>query len=599
MSARLPLPPPHLALLGALSLLPLLSLIGAPPESVIADPASELPVKIWCAEFFFHGPLLGGVVEGIGWPQAGPLNNPDPAGMLWMGLWTPLVGRAWAWNLMIPLQLWLTAVTAAMLAREALDPDRRDPRAAQAALVAGAAAASTPMLLVYAVAGAVSDMLNLWPYPLCVLWLLRALRALDRGRDLQQERAALRAVGISGVFAGLGFITCPYNVLIFIGLLPPALLTLPLIRARLAEGRWGWRGLARLVAAGALATGLVAGGYGLWLRAIMADDQSQMSAEDVDYTRHSAPYPFLRPAHSNRYVSWLSDYVAVGKDRLIVREAGSRYYRACSTGFLLLGLALLGIYARDGQGRRSTAALIWAVCALSLAVASTGPFMPWDAQRFSRAVVNLPWWITHHLTGRLLLEPFRFAVVAALALGVAAAFGARALIGRRSWLGWLLPVAVVAEVAILSPVPAPLPVMSVRVPEVYSRLDALLPPGAILELPYFYKSSDVFQRVHFLYQRTHRRPIPDEVMGFVPRSLTGNAWTATLLAIENNLGQLRVELGDESRYDSDRAALKAAGLVGVVVDPAAYADGVWERVRRRLDRECVRVEEGERWVYRL
>ena len=577
--------------LGVLALLPLLSLAGAGPEHVLADPASELPVKIWCAEFFGSGPIFGGTVEGIGYPAVGPLNNPDLIGMIWMGLFTPLAGRAWAWNLMVVAQLWATMVTTARLAREVIDPDRRDPLAEQASLVAGVAAGFAPMLLVYAVAGAVSDMLNLWPYPLCILYLLRAIRRMEEGRG----RESVRAILLSGLFAGLGFITCPYNVLIFLGLAPPALRALPLARERLQQGRWTPGGLGRLAAAGALSTLLVAGSYGLWIRAIMHDDQSQMSAEDVEHTRHSAPYRYLRPAHSNRYVSWLSDYVAVGKDRLVIREAGSRYYRACSPGFLLIGLALVGVFRRD----RPLAALLWSMLALTTAVMSTGPFLPWDGSRFSRAVVNLPWWIIHQATGRLLLEPFRFAVVVSVALGVAAAFGARVLCGRRSWLGWLLPAGVVAEVIALSPVPVPLPVMSIHVPEVYSRLDALLPPGAILELPYFYKSTDVFQRVHFLYQRTHRRPIPDEVLGFVPRYLAENAWTATLLAIENNRGQLRVELGDEGEYATDRAALKAAGFAGVVVDPEAYTPTVWERVQRRLDAECTKVEAGERWVYRL
>jgi len=47
----------------------------------------------------------------------------------------------------------------------------------------------------------------------------------------------------------------------------------------------------------------------------------------------------------------------------------------------------------------------------------------------------------------------------------------------------LIPVLVVAEVAWLSPVPVPLPVAEPQLSAAYERLDEVLPPGPIIELP--------------------------------------------------------------------------------------------------------------------
>ncbi len=548
--------------LAVLAALPAASLLGG--GGYLADPWSELPVKLFGFDLFAQGSFFGGMVDVIGYPEPGPLNNPDIVATALTALLRPVLGFAGAYNLMVVLQLWATMAATWLLARD-LTRDRT------AALTAAVVFGLCPIVLVYCVAGAVTDMLNLWPYPLAGLFLLRALR---RGRVLDGF--------LGGVAVGLGFVTCPYNAVIFSALAVPFLVLLPwlwptrftVVKDPLATARprdWLKPGLA--CAGGML---LTAGLYSLWLRGIMTDPRSLMSAEHVEGTRHAAPWPFLDPEHQDRYVAYLMDYLAVGKSELIVREAGSRYYRAFSLGFLAPCLALLGLWASRG---RRFAVGFWLLVALFFALASTGPFLPLTSDIAFSYAWNPVWMgIFHALPGAyIILEPFRYALGVSLALGLVASVGVLALQRRfGTWVGWAAPAVVVLELALLSPVPAPLPTAQLEVDPAYAELDSVLPPGAIIELPYFVRGSHRFERLHFLNQRTHGRPIPNEVVGFLPRYLLENHLSSQLIELERCSQHLLAREHDLDLIAIDRERLVADGFVGIVVDHHGY-----ENDRRR------------------
>jgi len=555
------LPLLYLALIAAL---PCLSLLGD-GGGYLADPFSELPVKLWVFETFGHSvPLLGGVVEGIGHPASGALNNPDVVGTLLMSAFRPLLGGPGAYNGMVVLQLWASMAACWLLARD-LTRDHR------ASLMAAVVFGLSPLVLVYCVAGAVTDMLNLWPYPLAIFWLLRAMR---RGNN----RDAL----LGGAAVGVGVIICPYNAVIFSALAVPLLALLPWIRrswltlspdpeATARPVDWLRVGLLALLAAG-----LTGGAYLLWLRGLMADPSSLMSDEQVASTRHAAPWPFLEPLHQDRYVAYLMDYLAVGKEQLVVRETGSRYFRAFSTGLLVPSLALLGLLA--SRGRRWVVGF-WLVVAAFFAVASTGPFLPLASDLSLPGAYNPVWMGVFHLLpgSSMILEPFRYALGVSLALGLASAVGVVALQRRfGAWVGWVLPGVFVLELALLSPVPVPLPTSALEPDPAYAALDEVLPPGAIIELPYFTRGSHRFERVHFLNQVTHGRAIPDEVTGFLPRYLLQNHLSSELIELERCSEHLLIRDHDMALIDIDRQKLVDDGFVGIVVDHNAY-----ENDRRR------------------
>lgn len=565
---------PWLLSLLVLGALPLCSLVGA-PGAMLADPLGEWPVKLWVFETFAEVGLFGGRVDASAFPGGGPLNNPDPVGTLVTALLRPLFGRAWAFNLLVVLQLQATMLATWWLVR-ALVEDRG------AALLAAASFALTPLVLVYCVAGSVTDMLNLWPYPL----LLRALwRALREGAP----RAALAA----GLWGAVGFVTCPYNLVVFSTLAIPALPFLPALR-----GQTPWPRVLRVAGTFAASLLLGAGAYAAWTWGLTHAPDSQIPSGLIDVTRHRPPYPFLEPGHVDRYTAYLADYLAVTKDALVEREAGSRYLRAFSPGLGLLGLAGLGLLlARRAEHR------YWALAGAWGALVSTGPFLPVTRLLHLRAPGNAAWALTAWLPGGdLILEPFRYALPAALAFAVGGAVAVDRLAGRfGAWVGPAAVVAWLAELVWLSPVPVPLPTVVPVVPGVYARLGSLVEAGAVLELPYFDTGTDRLLRVHFFHQRVHGRPIPDEVTGLPARYVRENQFVASLVEAEKPMGRLAVDVTDPSRIGADLRRFVDDGFAAVVVTPSFYRMHTGrDRVRARLAEAFgPPVIDGDREIYRV
>jgi hypothetical protein len=180
----------------------------------------------------------------------------------------------------------------------------------------------------------------------------------------------------------------------------------------------------------------------------------------------------------------------------------------------------------------------------------------------------------HLLGGKLLLEVFRYGVVAAVAASFAAAATAAQLHARGgAWraLGPAACVALLAQLGWASPLPWPLPGARPEISPAYAKLDDVLGPGAILELPFFDRGTGRFSRVHFLQQRVHGRPLADEVRGFPPPFLLHNPLTHNLLAAEGARTLIRVDKLPPEQEQAGRQALLDVGFAGVVLDPTGYA----------------------------
>lgn len=540
------------ALLVACAALPFLSLLGT-HGAILADARSEAPIKLWVFETFWRAGIFGGRVTA-GWPYPGSLNNPDPTGTIVTGLLRPVIGRAHAYNALVYLQL-----LANLAAMRAL---LRSLGLSRGASVAGAAAFGlTPVVLVYCVAGAVTDMLNLWPW---LLALRAGLRSLSTG-----WRDGLAA----GAWVGAGFVTCPYNAVVFSIMAIPLLPFTGLLRGRgaalLPARPSPWPSVLGALLAVGVGAAVVATPYAVQMRRVMDAPDSQMSAEMVASTRNVAPYPYLAPSNNDRYTAFLADYVAVGKRALITREAGSRYYRAFSPGLYLLALALYGLVPRRQRG----VVAMWCAVGVFCAIASLGPFTPITGALASPTPNNALWLALQAAWpgATMLQEPFRYAIPAVVAVCIAGAFGVDAL--ERSagpWVGRAALLVCVGELVFLSPVPAPLPTAALAPAESSYQLAKLLPEGAIIALPYFDEGTARFVRTHFLDQLVHQRPIADEVSGFPARYLRENNYTAALLAAEKPYGKLAVTVTDPTRVDADRLRLPADGFVGIVVDRARF-----------------------------
>jgi hypothetical protein len=587
----------HLAALGVIAALPALS-VAAAGGGFLAHPGSEIAVRVWSHETFWRLGLLGAMVP-IGAPDSGPLNNPDVVGSVLYGLGHLVLGRAAAYNLAIVATLWADMAAAWWLAHGWL-------RDRWAATVAAVGIGLAPYLLTYGVDSAITDQLHLWPWLLAAGALHRATlepdpalgpaRSADAGLVAMLD-PAVRWGLLAGLCVGIGFVACPYNAVIAIpgagtGVLG-ALLAWRGDRARLGR-------LARATLAALAACVVVAGPYAIQLRSILATRSSEVAEGYVDGTRHAPPWPGLAPNHPSRYAAKLYEYVAVRKESLIVRETGSRYVRTMAEGFALLALAGLAAIRGPVRGARA-----WAAIAFVGAAISIGPYAVVSRRWWLEAPLNPFYRLAWHLPGgSLILESFRYGVLVVVGVALAAAAGVAALRARGGvWrhAGLLALAVTLAEVAFVSPVPVPLDVARLTVPDAYRQLDTILPPGAILELPFFEQASGRFARAHFLHQLEHGRPIGDGVQGYPPRLYMDNPLVRNLLYEEMRggpHGMLLVAPVDVTREREALHELQAAGFVGVVVDPAGYWDASSIlQVIAKLRVPVTRL--GDRLVFRL
>ena len=575
------------AALLAFASLPFVSLLLPQAGACLADPLSELPVKLWVFDAFFQPDrFFGGVIDEIRHPYPGVLNNPDMVGTLVVGGLGRLLGDCGAYNLLVWGQLLANGAAAWLLGAQ-WSGDRR------AGLVAAACVTLMPLLLVYCVAGAITDMLNVWPY-LLAFWALRRGWTDATGRPGWPLAA--------GALVAVGFITCPYNAVVFL----PAALPLAAALGVLGPRRLGLREaisrreVLRFVALAA-AGGLVVGGpFVVGLQLILDDPNSQMAAASVESSRHAWPYHELVPRVEERYTAYLADFVSVGPGSVVLRDNVARFYRAQGAGLVTTALALLACVA---SGPHRVAARAWVATGLFLALAATGPFLPLTQSLHLPKPLNPVWLGLHHgfPGAKLLLEPFRYGLPAAACLGVAGCLGAVALSRRAGgWVLWALPAAMVLETLTVAPLFRPLPTTTPQTPAVYASLDEHLPPGAVLELPFFAYGSKLFARSVFLHQRTHGRPVPHIVEGYPPPYLMDNEATATLLSHEDPPAIFGLSAPPNPDLRAGLAQLKAEGLAGIVVTPGLYKDPrLWEQVERLLRPWGPPTKQDGRWIYRL
>lgn len=568
--------------LVAVAALPLLSLLaGHGPW--LGVPGSELPVKIWSWHTFPPGPhLLGGPVPGIAFPVRGVLDNADVVGSLVIGALWPLLGGPAAWATLLYLQLLANALAMFVLVRGLTG-------SARAGVVGGAAWALAPFTLTYGVASSIADVLNLWPYPLVLHY---GLRALGTG-----WRDGVRA----GLLVGVGFATCAYNVLVFAPLVLPILAGLGL-----ARGRLGFGGQAPAPRVGAatraglgLALGLAAVALPLVLarQALMDDTGSLMSAALVDSTRHVHPYPSLHPITQGHYAVPLAEYLAVGKDALSVRENAARFLRAYNPGLVVLALAVL---ATLRGGRRRGATWPWWGVVAFFALASTGPYLVLSGDRTLPGPWNLVWLGLHHgfPGSRMLLEPFRYALAVALGASVLAGFGASVVVRRWGTAGMAGALGLILlDLALLSPVPVPLPTQSLPAPPWAGEVDALMGPGAILELPFTRQGTGIYNRDHFSRHLAHGRPIPDEVRGSYPRFIEERPLLRELVDQERAPAHKLVTSPLPGAFGAE---LGAVGIAAVVLRPALYASPAHAQAAQdRLAALGAPLARGEELIYVL
>ena len=502
----------------------------------LADRYSELSVKLWgYQEFFAWDSLFGKRVENVGYPNnLGMLNNPDIFATIFIGILRPFLPEALCYNLLIWLIMLLNLSATFLLSH-------RWVRDIPSALLSSIIFSWSPVVLSYCIVGTITDVYHLWPYPLAIWFFLQGL----------EENPRYSILG--GISFGLGFILCPYNFVIFTPIAIPLLIWLYTKRQNYQQI---WKKLLYLL----IPAGILTAIYALKIYEITEAAESHMSSEILEDTRHSWPFFGLEVTQPDRYTTTLSDFFTYGKENVIIRESAVRFYRSFSIPLVVIGLSLFALWKRHW---------LWGIIAGFFILLSMGPFLALSLEHHTAYPVNIVWLAIFYLWPgtTIILEPFRYALPAFLALSILSAIGLSEL--KHLWLKYGLIVLCGVELLFVSTAPFPLHQTSAEVADIYYHLDERLPEGGIIEMPYYSQGSYRFVRKHFLNQRVHQRPIPNKIPGFLPVMYGNNPLLHALLELETpyNVQHQRIHHPRQAIQE-----LKDMGFVAIIIDEAEYKE---------------------------
>ena len=514
---------------------------NAPAQQVLGHPGADAYNHVWGYWHVAHALKEGRSlldVQLLGWPDGGVLWFIDSMGAVLTLPFQWLAGPAFAFNLMVLVNVAFAGVASWALAR-------RVTGCGKAAVVTGVSFALMPHLLAQLHNG-ITETTSVGWIPLVALLGIRFFRAPTRGRGVTLG-LAWSACGLAcwyyGVFAGLALLVAGLHV-------SP-----------------DWRRVGRSVGwpLGVLFS-LV--GPAAWRFSRTLEVGNALVRREVGQVAETLA--------GHDVVDALALVVpSAGLDRKLVFD--EELLVGVYVGLVLLGCALLGA-AWCKKARP------WIAGALLSGVLSLGGWLHVDGQLVllpGGGGLPLPFLFLSKLPGfETVSHAYRFSVLSQLFLGVAAAFGV-VEIARRSGRGRLL-VALLAAFAVgtefLRVGPYPLPTAPVGSPEAYASIER---DGAVLDLPV---GIQVLERGRYaMYQMDHGRPIVYALDDPTPEYLLSNRITRYLLDLERTSVDSLAPSLPYLDMALARRQLSQQGLAAIVVHESLYPAEMLPRIRAFLE----------------
>lgn len=475
----------------------LISPWGVPDRPTVpGDPRSDVWKHMW-GMWWFWSSLASGQgfpteTSLLGFPGGGSLYNIDPLNSL---LAVPLLwvmSLPTAFSILVVVQLALGAWGGWWLARRLTG----DPAAS---LVAGLGFGFAPFLLCYGVSSGVTETVNLaW----VALFLGLLLRLPEGGwKGAAATGAALAFVSFACWYYGMACV-----VMAGVGFLVHSARAWARGRGPQVLRAWAGYGLLGVVFLAAVAPPGVAfymtlndpdSQHPRYVAVRTAETRQQFLSDE--FHNAARPLDFFRP----------------GKGAAVVTNNTDRLIRSPYLGWTLLALALLAWRVRRARG---LVALGWSV-ALLFAFLAMGPQIRLGESSLQNPVYLLGFRFVPGFSQVAI--PIRFVLFSTLFLGLLAALGLSGLLEGRSPARRRVVVAgavalMVLELALVSPVPFPIPVSHVPAPAFYRALAATPGNAAVLDLPLeVYERGPLLPGQYFVYQTLHGRPIPYKVSGVI------------------------------------------------------------------------------------
>ena len=517
-------------------------------SQVISIRDSEFPIKVWSYVTFSEPTMwFGGRVETASYPLVGTLNNPDLfAGVFfWMG---DLLGfdqyheYGVVFNLLLFSVMLLNITGGAFLSRQ-FGGDK------WINLLVGVFFAWQPLVLSYGFASNITDLTHLWPFALGLGFTVRAVKEGDPSDGT-----------VAGFFFAVGFLTCPYNFVLFIPILPILIWWI----ARYSE-QW-----TRLLWNISLVAAILLALYGLRVAYVMNQAGSLVAADTVESVRHVYPFDGLRADKETRFSAFAMELGGILPKPVVVMEQVARFTRHFQWGVLTWLVVALGLWrAKDIR--------ILAVLGLLIGVGtSIGPFASLNPfSELSGPYNPIYWWSYLLPLGRMILEPFRYVLVSGVFMSILVAVALVWLSSHwRPLLGIVVGLCMLGELCWRTP-QFPLPVQPLPTDK---RMNSLpIPVGGVVHLPFFASHSNRFNRNHFWYQLQHEHPVADPIMGFPSPFVIENALLCELVHTETVIFPMDYFPCSRETLRKGWAELQESGVGSIVIDPQKYAPSDWEK----------------------
>lgn len=481
---------------------------------VLGHPESDVWKHLW-GTWWMRSELLAGRfptwTDLQNFPDGGSLYVIDPLNALLGTVLQGWLGLVEAYNAVLAFQVLAAAMAAWALARWLTG----DPRAA---LVAGAGYGFSPFLLSSGVSSGIAETANLAWLPLAALGLLIGLSGRG-GTALAAAGLALAAFG-SWYF---GMTAAVFGILL-------ALWTWWRGRPPVPDPpeKPAWRGP---VSACLIAAVLVLPFAVLFAQSLRGKG-SLLARIDVTQRLEASSLEFLHRSGGFKNDADLLAYVAPGKSRISNADDVDRRLKSVYAGWLILALAVVGI-AKAGAWTR-----FWAFAGAVMLLLSTGPFLfvapdvglpsPWNPI-YMLAYHALPGFRLMHIVDRL-------SVGVQLCACILAAAGLARLLPRGA-AGWAAGVGasilVLAEVALLSPVPWPIPTTPAAVPPEVRALASLPGRHGVIVLPLNRVQASLQPGEYFYWQTVHGKPMPTALTTRFPTAMMENPLIGALYLCED------------------------------------------------------------------
>jgi hypothetical protein len=538
-------------LLLVLSLLPFGS-IWFQENTVISIAESEFAVKYWgYIQFWDVDRFFGGQITEVGFPTSRMLNNPDIVATFVVGTLAPLIGGSTAFNLLLWLVMFSNLASLYWLGRQL--------GISRVACLSGTVVFGwNSLLLSYGFASNISDLIHLWPYALSLGFLITGLK----------ESQWIYGV-YAGLCIGLGFLSCPYNFVLFI---PALVLLLPWVFWQYGKESW------RILLASACMGGVICAIYAWHLYAIMNAETSLVHTEDVQDVRHSYPFVELLPQNTSRFTLYLSELFTFGSDGLVMVEQVARFARSFYLGWVAMVVAFWGMYKSPDRTK-----WLWGGILILFVLIASGPYLNWSYDVHLKNPWNPLYLFTYYgFNGRMILEPFRYYLVAVLGLSMLVTIAVQCIQGLKTRLLVVLLIGV--DLSFGSAVKFPLPTKSF---EPSDEMQAIreLPKGGVIHLPFFVQGRNLFDRSHFAYQLEHEHPIGDPIMGFPPQAYLDNPLMCRILNSEHSFFPMHRFPCETETISTGIEDLQQKGFVAIVIETEKYDAKLLQQITGWLEKD--------------